>query len=69
MKTISWRGFDDVADWEYTYGRGSSRLHAVNRGIVTGGRGYALNFQARDKQWAGSAPLLRQLLESFRPAP
>lgn len=68
MTTIAWRGFADVADWEYTYGSGGTRQHAIDRGVVTGGRAYALNFQTPDDAWTASAPLLRSLFASFTPA-
>ena len=68
LETISWRGFDDVADWEYGYRNDGVRLHAVDRGIVSGGRGYALNFQSREDQWTSSEPLREALFTSFSPA-
>ena len=35
----------NAAMWEFTYGSGTT-VHATNLGFVTGGRGYALLFQA-----------------------
>ena len=68
LETISWLGFDDVADWEYGYRNDGVRLRAVDRGIVSGGRGYALNFQSREDQWTSSEPLREALFASFSPA-
>ena len=56
----------DAAIWEYTY-RDGNALHAVNLGFVTGGKGYALNLQTREPDWARSRPLFEQFKQAFRP--
>jgi eukaryotic-like serine/threonine-protein kinase len=43
-------------------------LHAVDLGFVTGGKGYALNFQTHEDDWARSQGLWGQLKAAFRPA-
>lgn len=56
----------DAALWEYTY-RDGNALHAYNLGFVTDGKGYALNFQTREKDWAESEPMFEQFKQAFRP--
>jgi len=56
----------NAALWEFRYGN-NPRLHVANLGFVTGGKGYALYYQAPESQWAGDQALLRQLKRSFRP--
>ena len=63
---VAFRGHD-AALWEYTYSEGGAQLHAYNLAIVAGGRGYALNFQTRESQWADSQELWEQFVASFQP--
>ena len=58
----------EAALWEYTYSSGSTQLHAYNLAIVTGGRGYALNFQTREDQWDESQEMWEQFVASFDPS-
>ncbi|HVF20147.1 MAG TPA: serine/threonine-protein kinase [Mycobacteriales bacterium] len=55
----------DAAIWEYRYADGGAILRASNLAIVTGSRGYALNFQTHDDNWAPSQELFRQMRDSF----
>ena len=66
MESVDWRGYRDVADWEFTYTAGGTRLHALDRGFVVGNTGYALYFQTRDSEWAASASLREALFASMR---
>ncbi|HVM19851.1 MAG TPA: serine/threonine-protein kinase [Egibacteraceae bacterium] len=59
---------DDAALWEYTYTDGGAELHAYNLAIVTGGRGYALNFQTHESRWEESQPVWEQIVASFDPS-
>jgi hypothetical protein len=68
LENVSWRGYPDVADWEFTYTSGAVTLHAVDRGAVVGNRGYGLFFQTHSDQWQASQQMLQQLYASFRPA-
>ena len=68
LDTVDWRGYPDVADWEFTYTEGGAMLHAVDRGAVVANRGYGLFFQTHDDQWAGSQQLRRNFYDSFRPS-
>ncbi|HEX8001454.1 MAG TPA: serine/threonine-protein kinase [Mycobacteriales bacterium] len=56
----------DAAIWEYTY-RDGNALHAANLGFVTDGKGYALNLQTREPDWARSQELFEQFKQAFRP--
>jgi eukaryotic-like serine/threonine-protein kinase len=67
IEPVDFRGHD-AALWEYTYSEGGAQLHAYNLAIVAGGRGYALNFQTRESQWAESQELWEQFQSSFQPA-
>ena len=61
-------GAETAALWEYTYTDGGAELHAYNLAIVTGGVGYALNFQSHEDQWDDSQELWEQFVASFDPA-
>ena len=56
----------NAALWEFRYGN-NRRLHVANLGFVTGGKGYALLYQAPESEWAKDQAVLRQLKRSFRP--
>lgn len=62
-------GAETAGLWEYSYEEGGAQLHAYNLAIVTGGRGYALNFQTREDQWDESQELWEQFVAGFEPAP
>jgi hypothetical protein len=66
VEPATYRGYP-AALWEYTW-RDGSDLHAVDLGFVAGGRGYALNFQTREPDWARSQALFEQLKAAFQPA-
>ena len=56
-----------AATWEYTYQGGGGLLHAVDLGFVVGSRyGFALNFQTRDADWAGSQAVFTAFQRSFQ---
>ena len=53
--------------WEYTYEEGVA-LHAYNlQFVVDDAYGFALNFQTREENWAGSQDLWESLKATFRP--
>jgi serine/threonine protein kinase len=68
LETVDWRGYDDVADWEFTYTEGGATLHALDRGAVVGDHGYGLFFQTHAGDWTASQGMLSSFLETFRPA-
>lgn len=67
IEDTTYRSYD-AAIWEYRW-RASNLLHAVNLGFVTGGKGYALNFQTREPDWERSRELFEAIKERFEPAP
>lgn len=66
IEPTTYRGFD-AALWEYTYSEGGAQLHAYNLGFVTGGYGFALNFQSPESRWAADSPMFEQLKAGFEP--
>jgi len=64
IESTEFRGHD-AAIWEYAYTDGGARLRASNLAIVTDERGYALNFQTRDGDWASSQTLFDGMRDSF----
>jgi hypothetical protein len=70
LETISGdaaRGAADAADWEFTYDGGGRTLHALDRALVFGKRGYAVYVQAPVDQWDASQSLFNAVQASFRP--
>ncbi|WP_184924925.1 serine/threonine-protein kinase [Kitasatospora gansuensis] len=70
-RQVSYRSWTNAADWEWTYDKDGTRLHALNRAVVTGKYGYAIYWTSPDATWT-SADLVqaRQVsFDSFQPAP
>jgi hypothetical protein len=67
MRTVSFAGAKDAADWEFTYTDGNVALRALDRGMVFGHRGYGIYFQTHSDSWAGSSHVLSTILASFKP--
>ena len=64
---VSYGGYPDAADWEFTFTSGAVTLHALDRGFVTSSkRGYAIYFQTHSDQWSSAGDLLQGFLSSFR---
>jgi hypothetical protein len=57
------------ADWEFTFRADGVDYHALDRGLVVNGRGYALYWQTEQADWQPSATLREQLFAQFTPAP
>jgi hypothetical protein len=55
-----------AANWEYTYSSGRGDLHAVDLGFVTGRYGFALNYQAPEKDWQRLQPTFEKFKATFR---
>ncbi|MEV6208369.1 serine/threonine-protein kinase [Kitasatospora sp. NPDC051914] len=72
LKGITYRGWTNAADWEWTYGS-STTYHSLNRGFVTGeGKyGYALYWTTTDADWnsAANAAARTTGFATFQPAP
>ncbi|WP_033322309.1 serine/threonine-protein kinase [Actinomadura atramentaria] len=56
------------ADWEWTYNSGSRRMHALNRGFVMNGHGYAIVLYAPDADWDATLARMQPVFSFFRPA-
>ena len=72
IEPTSFQGSSNASLWEYRYRSGGATLHAYNLGFVLGGDdgyGFALNFQTREENWAGSQGLWDQLKAGFTPPP
>jgi hypothetical protein len=65
LERIDVAGARDAADWEFVYDEGGARLHAIDRAMVVGDRGYALYFQTHDDRWDESQRLFEQIDASF----
>ena len=57
------------ADWEFTFVADGVTYHALDRGLVVNGRGYALYWQTEQPKWQSSSTLREQLFAQFTPAP
>jgi serine/threonine protein kinase len=57
------------ADWEFTFAADGVTYHALDRGLVVNGRGYALYWQTEQPNWQSSATLRERLFAQFTPAP
>jgi serine/threonine protein kinase len=57
------------ADWEFTFVADGVTYHALDRGVVVNGRGYALYWQTEQPSWQSSATLRERLFAQFNPAP
>ncbi|WP_227022937.1 serine/threonine-protein kinase [Actinomadura rubrobrunea] len=55
----------DAADWEWTYDGKSGRMHALNRGFVMDGMGFAILLVAPDDAWARTFAELAPVYEKF----
>ncbi|MEU5877458.1 protein kinase [Spirillospora sp. NPDC047279] len=64
---ISDRTGKKAADWEWTYERGGRRMHALNRGFVMNGTGYAIVLYAPDKDWSKTFADLAPVYSHFTP--
>jgi hypothetical protein len=68
LQTIQVPGARDAADWEFTYVDGGASLHALDRAMVFGKRGYAVYVQSHTNRWAASQTLFDQVQQSFHAA-
>jgi hypothetical protein len=62
--------YQKAADWEFTYTGRSSRVHVLNRGVVTGDdKAYGIYWSTPDDEWSESLRLFEVFTETFQPAP
>jgi hypothetical protein len=66
LEKVEVEGSSDAADWEFRYEDGGAVLHALDRGQVVDGRGYAVYVQSRESSWQESQPVFDRVQSSFR---
>jgi serine/threonine protein kinase len=59
----------DAAQWEFTYERRNVQLHNLDLGVVTGAKGFTLNFEARQSDWDIVKAFMDRFKDSFEPPP
>jgi serine/threonine protein kinase len=57
----------DAAEWEFTYERRNVQLHNLDLGVVTGAKGFTLNFEARQSDWDIVKAFMDRFEDSFEP--
>jgi hypothetical protein len=57
----------DAAEWEFTYQRRNVQLHNLDLGVVTGAKGFTLNFEARQSDWDIVKAFMDRFERSFEP--
>ena len=72
VESVAYRDWTNAADWEWTFGSGTT-YHSLNRGFVTGGGkyGYALYWTSTDADWNSAANTAARSIgfATFQPAP
>lgn len=65
---VDYRGWK-AADWEFTFRPSSgSTIHVLDRGFVTGPKGYALYMSAPDGSWSDAMHVFDVAAATFTPA-
>jgi hypothetical protein len=64
IEPTTFQGFDG-AIWEFTWREGSTQMHSVDLGFVTGRYGFALNFVTRESDWIGAQDVFQRFQQSF----
>ncbi|KAB2351409.1 serine/threonine-protein kinase [Actinomadura rudentiformis] len=64
-KPVADRTGKKAADWEWTYNGKGRRMHALNRGFVMNGMGYAIVLYAPHKDWDKTLADLAPVYEHF----
>jgi hypothetical protein len=57
-----------AADIEFTWSRSVGTTHALDRGVIANGQAYAVVVALPSSQWSGNAPLVKNVLGTFRPS-
>lgn len=57
----------NAAEWEFTYFREKVQLHNLDLGVVTGVKGFTLNFESRESNWSTVEALMERFKDSFTP--
>jgi hypothetical protein len=68
INEVDYRGWP-AADWEFTFGDGST-THVIDRGFVPSeNQGYAIYLSSPDEQWQDSLGIFQTAADTFEPAP
>ena len=66
LEPTEFRDFN-AAEWEFTYSRRNVQLHNLDLGVVTGAKGFTLNFEARQADWDIVKAFMDRFKSSFQP--
>lgn len=66
LEPTEFKGYD-AAEWEFTYERRNVQLHNLDLGVVTGAKGFTLNFEARQSDWHVVKAFMDRFERSFEP--
>lgn len=67
IESVDYNGWK-AADWEFTFGEGST-THVLNRGFVPSkDKGYAIYLSTPEGDWAGSQDIFQTAADTFEPA-
>jgi len=66
LEPSEFKGFN-AATWEFTYERRNVQLHNLDLGVVTGAKGFTLNFESRQADWDVVRAFMDRFQDSFHP--
>jgi serine/threonine protein kinase len=66
LEPTEFKGYN-AAEWEFTYQRRNVQLHNLDLGVVTGAKGFTLNFEARQGDWEIVKAFMDRFERSFQP--
>jgi serine/threonine protein kinase len=66
LEPSEFKGFN-AATWEFTYERRNVQLHNLDLGVVTGAKGFTLNFESRQSDWEIVRAFMDRFEDSFQP--
>jgi eukaryotic-like serine/threonine-protein kinase len=68
LEPTEFKGYN-AAEWEFTYSRQGVQLHNLDLGVVTGKKGFTLNFESRQSNWSVVKAFMTRFESSFVPPP
>ncbi len=66
LEPTDFKGYN-AAEWEFTYSRQGVQLHNLDLGVVTGAKGFTLNFESRQSNWSVVKAFMERFERSFQP--
>ena len=66
LEPTEFKGYN-AAEWEFTYSRQGVQLHNLDLGVVTGAKGFTLNFESRQSNWSVVKAFMERFESSFVP--